>query len=176
MVDAFTSAPGGGVTGLVNGRRVVVGSLAFVQRASGSVAEVVAMAERAGRQGRTAVVAAVGDSGPGVAWVVFALADRLRPTSADAVAALLAMGLDVVILSGDAQLTAEAVARDIGMTRVVGGVTPGGKVDEIRRLQAGGAVVALSNAAAEYDEMRLKARAVLAAVAAADKAGAVQTA
>lgn len=142
-VDAFTSAPGGGVTGLVNGRRVVVGSLAFVQRASGSVAEVVAMAERAGRQGRTAVVAAVGDSGPGVAWVVFALADRLRPTSADAVAALLAMGLDVVMLSGDAQLTAEAVARDIGMTRVVGGVTPGGKVDEIRRLQAGGAVVAM---------------------------------
>ena len=81
--------------------------------------------------------------GPGVVPALLAVADPLRPTSPGAVAALRAMGLDVVMLTGDARATAQAVAARAGIDRVVAEVLPGGKVAEVARLQASGAVVAM---------------------------------
>jgi Cu+-exporting ATPase len=72
-----------------------------------------------------------------------ALADRVRPTSAGAVAALRRLGLDPVLVTGDAQAPAEAVAAAIGVTEVVAGVLPAGKVDVVKHLQARGRVVAM---------------------------------
>jgi Cu+-exporting ATPase len=72
-----------------------------------------------------------------------ALADRVRPTSAGAVAALRRLGLDPVLVTGDAQAPAEAVAAEIGVTEVVAGVLPAGKVDVVKHLQARGRVVAM---------------------------------
>jgi P-type Cu+ transporter len=72
-----------------------------------------------------------------------AVADPVRPTSRDAVARLRRMGLEVVMLTGDARATAEAVAREAGVDRIVAGVLPAGKVAEVERLQAEGKVVAM---------------------------------
>jgi len=70
-----------------------------------------------------------------------AVADPVRPTSPRAVAALREAGLDVVLLTGDVASTANAVARDVGIERVIAGVLPEGKVDAVRRLQDEGHVV-----------------------------------
>ncbi|MGE0392662.1 MAG: heavy metal translocating P-type ATPase [Vicinamibacterales bacterium] len=138
LVTAFASEAGGGVTGTVDGRRVVAGSLAFLEGQGIDTAGVAGDVERLGGRGRTVVAAAVGPE-----FVLFAIADRLRPTSRRAVEALTALGLDVVLLSGDTQAAAEAIAREAGVTRVIAGVRPDGKVAEVRRLQAQGAVVAM---------------------------------
>jgi Cu+-exporting ATPase len=71
------------------------------------------------------------------------VADPLKPTSRAAIGRLRAMGLDVILLTGDKRLVAEGVARHAGVTRVVAEVLPEGKVAEIRRLQDEGRVVAM---------------------------------
>jgi Cu+-exporting ATPase len=74
---------------------------------------------------------------------VIVVADAIRPTSADAVRELASMGVDVVLLTGDRQSTADAIAKEVGISRVVAGVLPAGKVEEIRSLQLEGRVVAM---------------------------------
>ena len=74
---------------------------------------------------------------------VVAVADSIKESSRAAIASLHAMGLEVVMLTGDNERTANAIARQAGIDRVVAGVLPEGKVAEIRRLQASGAVVAM---------------------------------
>ena len=74
---------------------------------------------------------------------VLGIADPIKPTSREAVAALKQMGLDVVMLSGDTRSTAEAIAREAGIDRVIAEVLPEQKVAEIKRLQASGRVVAM---------------------------------
>ena len=74
---------------------------------------------------------------------VIAVADPIKPTSSAAIARLRRMGLEVVMLTGDHRRTAEAVAREAGVDRVVAEVLPEGKVAEIRRLQEAGRVVAM---------------------------------
>jgi len=89
--------------------------------------------------GQTAILVAV----DGRATAVIGIADPVRPTSRDAVAQLQQFGLEVVMLTGDDRRTAEAVAREVGITRVVPEVLPGMKLDAIRELQAQGRVVAM---------------------------------
>jgi Cu+-exporting ATPase len=79
----------------------------------------------------------------GAAWGRIALADAVRPTSAAAVRGLRALGLEPVLVTGDAPAVAEAVAAQVGVTEVVAGVLPAGKVDVVRRLQARGRSVAM---------------------------------
>ena len=74
---------------------------------------------------------------------VIAVADPVKPGARAAIGALLARGLEVVLLTGDQQATADAVARQVGISRVVAGVAPEGKVAEVARLQADGRVVAM---------------------------------
>ena len=69
--------------------------------------------------------------------------DTVRPTSREAVAELRELGLDALLLTGDAEKRARDVATEVGIERVVAGVLPGGKVDEVRRLQQSGEVVAM---------------------------------
>ena len=143
-VEAFVSEPGGGVSARVAGRRVVVGSADYVRQMGIDTRPVEPDTTRLTQGGRTVVVGAMEVVTPGSwALVAFAIADRLRPTSREAVAALTNLGLDVVMLSGDAQVTADAVAREVGILRVIAGVRPEGKVAEVRRLQQAGAVVAM---------------------------------
>jgi Cu+-exporting ATPase len=98
-----------------------------------------AAAEALAAQARTPMFAAV----DGVLAGVIAVADPIRAGSPAAIRRLRALGLEVVMLTGDNQRTAEAIARASGIDRVVAGVLPEGKVAEVRRLQDAGQVVAM---------------------------------
>src|SRR5690606_38653857 len=97
-------------------------------------------AARRAERGRTVFYLAV----DGRLAAVIGVADPINATSPEAIARLRGMGLEVVMLTGDDPRTAAAVAREVGIERVVAGVLPDGKVEEIRRLQEGrGRVVAM---------------------------------
>ncbi len=95
--------------------------------------------ERLTHDARTVMFVAIDGALAGVV----AVADPVRPEARAAIAALGARGLDVVLLTGDQRATADAVARQVGISTVVAGVTPEGKVAEVARLQAQGRVVAM---------------------------------
>ncbi len=138
--EAFSNAPGRGVAGTVGGVPVLVGNAALLAEWGVDAGPLAADAERLAGEGRTPVLVAV-DGRPAA---VLGVADAVRPTSAPAVARLRALGLRVVLLTGDVAATAEAVARQLGgLDGVVAGVLPAGKVAEVRRLQGEGRVVAM---------------------------------
>ncbi len=114
-VSDFRSQPGSGVSGTVDGHEVTVGRY----------------------DGRIAV------SWDGVERATLEVRDRVKSTSAEAIAELKRLGLTPVLLSGDAKPIAEAVAREVGIERVLAEVLPADKVAEIKRLQDAGRVVAM---------------------------------
>jgi Cu+-exporting ATPase len=138
-VDGFDSVTGSGAVGTVSGHAIAVGNERLMADRGIAIDPLRAEADRLAEEGRTPVFAAV----DGVLAGVIAVADPVKETSRGAVARLHRMGLDVVMLTGDNARTAGAVARAAGIDRVVAGVLPEGKVAEIRRLQAGGRVVAM---------------------------------
>ncbi|MBF4561851.1 copper-translocating P-type ATPase [Microbacterium sp. VKM Ac-2870] len=140
-VTDFAGRAGLGVTGVVDGHRVFAGRPAFVADTLGAQldADTLAAVAAAERRGATAVVAGWDDR----VRAVIAVADTVRPDSAATVAALEALGLDVVLLTGDNAGAAHAVAEAVGIRRVIAGVLPEGKVAEIDRLHADGRRVAM---------------------------------
>ncbi|GCD90610.1 cation-translocating P-type ATPase [Nocardioides sp. LS1] len=139
-VEDFANEPGLGVTGRVAGIPVVVGgSGLFADRGLVVPEDLVAAVSTAQALGHVAVL--VGWDGR--ARGVLAVADTVKPTSAEAVRSLRELGLTPVLLTGDHERAARAIAAEVGIERVVAGVLPSGKVDEIRRLQAEGRVVAM---------------------------------
>ena len=137
--EGFTSVTGRGATGVVNGSPLAVGNELLMRDHAVDVAPLRDAAGRLSADGKTAVFVAV----DGTLSAVLAVADPIRDTSRTAIARLHAMGLEVVMLTGDTQKTAEAIARLAGIDRVVAGVLPDGKVAEIARLQAAKQVVAM---------------------------------
>jgi len=137
--DAFASVTGRGVHGVVCEHAVVVGNAAFLQDWGVPVAPLEGEAARLAANGRTAVFVAIDGALAGVV----AVADPLRDSSRSAITQLHALGLQVVMLTGDHERTARAIAGEAGIDRVVAGVLPEGKVAEIKRLQEAGAVVAM---------------------------------
>ncbi len=137
--DAFESHTGLGATGVVHGRAVAVGNAALMLDYAVDPAPLGETGTRLSDEGRTAMFVAI----DGVLAAVIAVADPIRATSRAAIQQLQALGLDVVMLTGDNQHTAAAVAREAGITRVVAEVLPEGKVAEISRLQGEGRVVAM---------------------------------
>jgi P-type Cu+ transporter len=135
----FDSVVGRGAHGIVDGRRVAVGNSMLLSDLGVSVAPLSAAAARYAEQGATPVYVAI----DGVLVGCLAIADPIKAASPDAVARLRAMGIDVVMLTGDIEATAAAIARLAGIGTVVAGVLPEGKVAEIRRLQQTGRVVAM---------------------------------
>lgn len=138
-VDGFQSVTGRGATGLVDGAALAVGNEALMADYAVPVALLQGEAERLAAEGKTPVYVAIDGALAGL----LAVADPIKPTSPQAVARLKRMGLQVVLLTGDNRRTAEAIARQAGIDRVVAGVLPEGKVEEVRRLQQEGAVVAM---------------------------------
>ncbi|MEU6144343.1 heavy metal translocating P-type ATPase [Streptomyces sp. NPDC047081] len=133
-VEEFENVPGRGVRGRVEGREVAVGRL-FEELPE----ELARAKDEAERGGRTAVVV----GWDGVARGVVAVADAVKPTSAEAVRSLRALGLTPVLLTGDNRAVAEAVAHEVGIEQVIAEVLPEDKVDAVRRLQGEGRVVAM---------------------------------
>src|SRR5690606_35946346 len=138
-VESFAATPGRGVTGVVDGRAVAIGNDKLMADYAVSVAPLEEAAARLAEQGKTPMYVAVDGALAGV----IAVADPIKAMSREAIARLRRLGLEVVMLTGDNRRTAEAVAREAGVDRVVAEVLPEGKVAEIRRLQAEGKVVAM---------------------------------
>jgi Cu+-exporting ATPase len=139
-VEGFTASAGLGAQGVVEGHAIVVGRPAFL--ADWGVTLPPALDEarsRAEGRGQTAVVAAR----DGHALAVLVVADTLKPTSAEAVAALRGLGLSPVLLTGDNEATARAVAAQVGIDEVVAEVLPADKADVVARLRSEGRVVAM---------------------------------
>ncbi|WP_194919007.1 heavy metal translocating P-type ATPase [Catenulispora rubra] len=139
-VEGFENVEGLGVQGVVDGHAVVVGRekllAEWAQHLTPELASAKAAAEAAGR---TAI--AVGWDGR--ARAVLEVADAVKPTSAEAIRELRALGLTPVLLTGDNETVARAVAAEVGIDEVLAEVLPVGKVEAVKRLQAEGRVVAM---------------------------------
>ncbi len=136
----FRSLTGKGITGRVGGRTVALGNAALFAELHVDVATLEPRAEDMRRQGRTAMLVAV----DGVAAGCLAVADPVKASTPQAIRELRADGLRIVLLSGDAQATAEAVARELGIDEVFAGVLPEQKLERIRALQQQGRRVAMA--------------------------------
>jgi Cu+-exporting ATPase len=141
LADAehFDALTGHGLEARVEGRAVVVGTERLM---NGRGVSVDALRERAAeleRAGKTAIYASVDGRLAGIV----AVADTLKPEAAEAVRALRAMGIEVVMITGDNRRTAEAVAAQAGIGRVLAEVLPEGKAAEVRRLQSEGRKVGM---------------------------------
>ncbi|MDQ2669903.1 MAG: heavy metal translocating P-type ATPase, partial [Gemmatimonadota bacterium] len=139
VASGFESLTGRGVAATVDGRRVAVGNAALMESLGIGVEPLAGEAARQGELARTPMYVAVEGDLAGLITV----ADPVKPTSADAVRRLHEMGLEVAMLTGDSRRTAEAVARQVGIDRVIAEVLPDRKLAEIRRLQEDGRRVAM---------------------------------
>ncbi len=141
-VTQFASDQGLGVRGVVNSRAVVVGRAGWLEStwARPVPAELAARAAEAEAEGQTAVFACWDGRVRGV----LAVADTIKPTSAAAVARLRGMGLRPVLLTGDNERAARAVAAAVGIGDVFAGVLPAGKAEVVKSLQRAGRVVAMA--------------------------------
>ena len=139
-VEGFTNRAGLGVEGIVDGHAVIAGRPALLADWSLHLPpELDAARAAAEARGQTAIAA----GWDGQATAVFVVADTVKDSSAEAVASLKALGLRPVLLTGDNETTARAVAAEVGIDEVIAEVLPSEKADVIRRLQAEGRVVAM---------------------------------
>jgi P-type Cu+ transporter len=139
-VDSFANTEGLGVQGVVDGHAVVAGRERFLADWSMTLDDTLRAArDSAEGAGRTPIY--VGWDGQ--AHAVLIVADTIKPTSAEAITGLRQLGLRPVLLTGDNERAARAVAAQVGIDEVIAEVLPADKVDLIRRLQADGQVVAM---------------------------------
>src|SRR5690606_24513752 len=138
-VEAFAAEPGFGVSAQVEGRRVTIGADRAMAKLGLSVDVFAETAGQLAEQGKTPLYAAI----DGRLAAVIAVADPIKPTTPAALEALHRLGLTVAMITGDNRLTAEAVARRLGIDEVVAEVLPEGKVEALTRLRGGGRIVAM---------------------------------
>ncbi|HYP46389.1 MAG TPA: heavy metal translocating P-type ATPase [Propionibacteriaceae bacterium] len=139
-VAEFHSSPGGGAQGVVDGRVVYVGNRQWLAAHAAPLPDELEQAlAAAAAEGRTAVPVCW----DGHARGVLVVADAVKPTSAEAVAQLRALGLTPVLLTGDHAVVARAVAAQVGIDQVIAEVLPAGKVAAVRQLQQQGHQVAM---------------------------------
>ena len=139
-VEGFANREGLGVEGVVDGHALIVGRPALLAEWAMHLPPELDAARRAAEaRGQTAIAA----GWDGRATAVFVVADTVKETSAEAVASLKALGLRPVLLTGDNETTARAVAAEVGIDEVIAEVLPADKADVVRRLQREGRVVAM---------------------------------
>ena len=136
----FDSPTGKGVIGVVEGHEVALGPEKYLAELKVDTAALRARAEELRREGATAIFLGV----DGVAAAVFGIADRIKATTPDALAALKAQGMQLVMLTGDNRTTAEAVGRKLGIDVVEAEVLPEDKSRIVTRLKSEGRVVAMA--------------------------------
>jgi len=135
----FNAVPGHGVEASVEGKKLVLGNLRLIKDRGHSLNGLGEEAERLWSKGKTVMFLGIDSQVVGI----IALADTLKPNAKAAVDALHSMGIGVVMLSGDNQRTAEAIAQEVGIDRILAEVLPEHKAQEVKRLQEEGEVVAM---------------------------------
>jgi Cu2+-exporting ATPase len=135
----FEAIAGHGLRATVDGKSVLIGNAGLLEENSISLDGLGARAEELQGAGRTVVYAAIDGQAAGI----LAIADAIRPTSAQTVSELHRLGVEVAMLTGDNRATAERIARELGMDTVFAEVLPGQKADKVKELQAQGKLVAM---------------------------------
>jgi len=135
----FNAEPGNGVQAEVDGRSVAVGNIRMMESHSYSMNGLASEVTRLQSEAKTAMLVAVDGTVEGV----IAVADTIKEGSKDAIADLHRMGLQVAMITGDNQKTAEAIAKQVGVDTVLAEVLPEGKSAEVKKLQTGEKVVAM---------------------------------
>lgn len=138
-VEGFTAVSGRGITAGIDGKRYTAGNLAFMNEQKIETGALCAAAEALAEEGKTPLYFADGEKLLGV----IAAADIVKPTSREAIEQFKAMGIDVVMLTGDNKKTAEAIRRQLGIDRAVAEVLPQDKEREVRRIQESGRKTAM---------------------------------
>jgi Cu+-exporting ATPase len=138
--DGFDSITGKGVSGIVAGRRVLLGNRALLEAAGVGVAAIAARAESLRADGQTVMLVAIDGRLAGL----IGTSDPIKPSSAEALRRLRGEGVHVVMATGDSRATAAAVARALALDAFEAEVLPASKVEVVKRLQAEGRVVAMA--------------------------------
>lgn len=139
-VESFTAFPGRGVVASFGEARVVIGGVAFTQEQGIDTSPAQTEVTRLSGEGKTSALVAIGNR----VEALFGIADTTKSTSVQAVRKLRDLGIDVVMLTGDSETTAQAIASSLGIDQVVAGVLPQEKATHVRRLQERGTVVAMA--------------------------------
>jgi Cu+-exporting ATPase len=137
-----TAAPGLGVSGQLDGRRYLLGTVRFLERAGGNAAGVASWLAAEAQAGRAVAVLADVTAAPAV-LAGFSFTDSVRPTARAAVSALAALGIDSILVTGDHEAGARSIAAEVGITQVHAGALPEDKVALIAALRARGGAVAM---------------------------------
>ncbi|MES0329432.1 MAG: heavy metal translocating P-type ATPase, partial [Dehalococcoidales bacterium] len=135
----FKALPGHGIEARVNGKAVLLGNLKLMRDRDIALDGLEERATTLSGEGKTAMFVSLDGKAAGI----IAVADTLKPNSKEAVGRLQRLGLDVIMLTGDNQRTAEAIARQVGISSVLADVLPEHKAAAVKKLQAEGKVVAM---------------------------------
>jgi Cu+-exporting ATPase len=138
--ESFQSVTGQGVTGVVEGKRVGLGNARLLESLGIEPGGLAQRAEELRGEGQTVMFFALEGDAAGL----IAVADPIKETTPEAIAALHEEGVRVVMLSGDSETTARAVGAKLGLDEVIAGVLPDQKAERVRRLQAEGRVVGMA--------------------------------
>jgi Cu+-exporting ATPase len=139
QAQGFEAVAGQGIRVTLDGRRVLMGNPRFIRESGIEMAGVQEAVDRLQSEGKTTVVLAVDEEAAGVV----AVADTVKEGSKEAVSRLKSLGLEVVMMSGDNQRTAQAIADQVGIDRVLAEVLPQDKAGEVKKLQDQGNMVAM---------------------------------
>jgi Cu+-exporting ATPase len=139
-VTEFNSQTGLGASGVVTGRRVSIGNARYLQELGIDPGPLLGRSDELRRDGQTVMFVAIDGKPAGL----IAVADPIKATTIEAVRALRTEGIEVVMVTGDHKITAEAVARSVGLDRVESGVLPDQKATFVKRLQESGKRVAMA--------------------------------
>lgn len=135
----FAAVPGQGVSGTVDGKAVLLGNARLMEARIIDIDKLTGDWERLAEDGKTPMYIAI----DGIAAGLVAVADTIKPDSRAAIAALQKLGIEVIMLTGDNQRTADAIARQVGVDRVLAEVAPEDKAHEVQKLQLEGKTVAM---------------------------------
>lgn len=137
--QSFLSIPGQGIEALINGKRVFAGNLKLMSEKDIDINKFNIQGEKLSKEGKTPLYFADEEK----IFGIIAVADVIKETSKGAIKEFKEMGLDVIMLTGDNEKTAEAIRSQLDITKVISGVMPDGKEKEIRKLQESGKRVAM---------------------------------
>jgi len=137
--EGFQAVPGHGIRATIDGKAVLLGNEKFMGEENIDITGIKQKAADLSEEGKTPMYVAVNDKAAGIV----AVADSLKEDSIDAVKSLHALGIEVVMMTGDNRRTGEAIARQAGIDRVLAEVLPEGKAGEVKQLQSESKVVAM---------------------------------
>jgi Cu+-exporting ATPase len=135
----FNAIPGHGIEVVVEEKKILIGNKKLMKKRNISIDSVIERMEELEGQGKTAMLMAVDDKLAGI----IAVADTVKESSTEAIKRLKDMGIEVIMITGDNQRTAEAIAKQVGVDRVLAEVLPEDKSAEVEKLKKDGKIVAM---------------------------------